>query len=68
MLQELEKKIPEGVALDKFGNPTTDAKKALEGVQLPIAGYRGSGFACPAGICNLISPVFSFSAIFLILY
>ncbi len=39
------KKIPEGVALDKFGNPTTDAKKALEGVQLPIAGFRGSGLA-----------------------
>lgn len=39
------KKIPEGVALDKLGNPTTDAKKALEGVQLPIAGFRGSGLA-----------------------
>ncbi len=39
------KKIPKGVALDKFGKPTTDPKKALEGVQLPIAGYRGSGFA-----------------------
>ena len=38
-------KIPEGVALDKFGNPTIDAKKALEGVQLPIAGFRGSGLA-----------------------
>ena len=38
-------KIPEGVALDKFGNQTTNAKKALEGVQLPIAGYRGSGLA-----------------------
>jgi len=38
-------KIPEGVALDKFGRPTTDAKKALEGVQLPIAGFRGSGLA-----------------------
>ena len=38
-------KIPEGVALDKFGQPTTDAKKALEGVQLPIAGFRGSGLA-----------------------
>ena len=25
--------------------PTTDAKKALNGVQLPIAGYRGSGLA-----------------------
>jgi L-2-hydroxycarboxylate dehydrogenase (NAD+) len=39
------KKIPEGVALDKFGKPTIDAKKALEGVQLPIAGFRGSGLA-----------------------
>tara|TARA_B100000902_G_scaffold302058_1_gene289912 strand:- start:910 stop:1941 length:1032 start_codon:yes stop_codon:yes gene_type:complete len=38
-------KIPKGVALDKFGNPTTDAKKALKGVQLPIAGFRGSGLA-----------------------
>ena len=38
-------KIPEGVALDKFGKPTVDAKKALEGVQLPIAGFRGSGLA-----------------------
>ena len=39
------KKIPKGVALDKFGKPTTDAKKALSGVQLPIAGFRGSGLA-----------------------
>ena len=40
-----KKKIPEGVALDKYGKPTTDALKALAGVQLPIAGFRGSGFA-----------------------
>ena len=39
------KKIPNNVALDKFGRPTTDAKKALAGVQLPIAGFRGSGLA-----------------------
>ncbi len=37
--------IPVGVALDKFGKPTTNAKKALAGVQLPIAGFRGSGLA-----------------------
>ena len=41
----LGKKIPKGVALDKFGNPTTNAKKALKGAQLPIAGFKGSGFA-----------------------
>ncbi len=39
------KKIPAGVALDKNGKPTTNARKALEGVQLPIAGFRGSGLA-----------------------
>ena len=39
------KKIPDGVALDKFGNSTINAKLALEGVQLPIAGFRGSGLA-----------------------
>ena len=32
-------KIPEGVALDKSGRPTTNAK-ALQGVQLPIAGFE----------------------------
>ncbi len=40
-----KQKIPEGVALDKFGQPTTDANKALGGVQLPIASFRGSGLA-----------------------
>ena len=39
------KKIPIGVALDKFGKSTTDAKKALLGVQLPLGGFRGSGLA-----------------------
>ena len=42
---KLKKKIPLGVALDKFGKPTTDPKKALKGVQLPIASFRGSGLA-----------------------
>ena len=39
------RKIPIGVALDKFGKPTIDAKKALKGIQLPIATFRGSGLA-----------------------
>ncbi len=49
-------KIPEGVALDKFGKPTTDAKKALQGVQLPIAGFRGSGLAW---MVDILSGVFT---------
>ena len=36
------KKIPEGVALDKYGNQTTSAEKALKGVQLPIGGFSYS--------------------------
>ena len=50
------KKIPKGVALDKSGNPTTDAKKALQGVQLPIAGFRGSGLAW---MVDILSGVFT---------
>ena len=50
------KKIPEGVALDKFGKPTIDAKKALAGVQLPIAGFRGSGLAW---MVDILSGVFT---------
>jgi Malate/L-lactate dehydrogenases len=49
-------KIPQGVALDKFGKPTTDAKKALKGVQLPIAGFRGSGLAW---MVDILSGVFT---------
>ena len=43
--EKLGKKIPYGVALNKFGRLTTNAKEALAGVQLPIAGFRGSGLA-----------------------
>ncbi len=50
------KKIPKGVALDKFGNPTTSAKKALEGVQLPIADFKGSGLAW---MVDILSGVFT---------
>ena len=39
------KKIPFGVALDKFGKITTNAEEALKGTQLPIAGFKGSGLA-----------------------
>jgi L-2-hydroxycarboxylate dehydrogenase (NAD+) len=48
--------IPENVALDKFGNPTTNAKKALAGIQLPIASFRGSGLAW---MVDILSGVFT---------
>ena len=53
---KLDNKIPKGVALDKFGKPTTNAKKALEGVQLPIGGFRGSGLAW---MVDILSGVFT---------
>lgn len=37
--------IPEGLALDKNGAPTTNAEKAFEGVCLPFGGAKGSALA-----------------------
>jgi L-2-hydroxycarboxylate dehydrogenase (NAD+) len=37
--------IPEGLALDKDGAPTTNASKAFEGVCLPFGGAKGSALA-----------------------
>lgn len=39
------KPIPEGWAIDKEGRPTTDAKAALEGAVLPMAGPKGYAMA-----------------------
>ena len=53
------KKIENNVALDKFGKVTRNAEKALEGVQLPIAGFKGSGLAW---MVDILSGVFTGSA------
>jgi len=37
--------IPEGVAVDREGRPTTDPREALAGALLPWGGHRGSGMA-----------------------
>lgn len=39
------KAIPLGWALDKDGNPTTDPKRALEGMMLPSGGVKGAMLA-----------------------
>lgn len=41
----LGRPIPEGWAIDKEGHPTTDAKAALEGAVLPMAGAKGYALA-----------------------
>ena len=35
------KPLPEGWALDKNGNPTTDPDEAISGLVLPMAGFKG---------------------------
>jgi L-2-hydroxycarboxylate dehydrogenase (NAD+) len=42
---KLGEKIPYGVAMNRAGAITTNAKEALQGTQLPIAGFKGSGLA-----------------------
>jgi len=39
------KSIPEGVAFDRDGNPTTDAAAALEGAIRPFGGYKGAALS-----------------------
>lgn len=37
--------LPEGVGIDRDGNPTTDPAAALTGAQLPFGGYKGAAIA-----------------------
>ena len=37
--------IPEGLALDRWGRPTTDGAEAFKGVVLPMGGVKGSGLS-----------------------
>lgn len=43
--KEQGESLPEGVALDAEGRPTTDPAEALDGVILPFGGAKGSGLA-----------------------
>ena len=39
----LSRPLPEGVAIDRDGNPTRDAKEARDGALLPFGGHKGFG-------------------------
>ena len=39
------KALPEGVAIDRFGAPTTDPQAALDGAMLTFGGYKGSALS-----------------------
>lgn len=48
--------IPEGWALDRDGQPTTDPSTALEGLLLPMAGYKGYVITFMMGLlANVVS-------------
>lgn len=58
--QKREERIPEGWALDRDGNPTTDATEALLGTVLAMSGHKGYALAL---MVELFSSVLSGSAI-----
>ncbi len=48
-------KIPSGWALNKEGEETTDPMEAIEGMLLPIGGYKGFGLAIAVDIlCGIV--------------
>ncbi len=48
--------IPAGWATDATGAPTTDAARAMEGLVLPMAGYKGYGIALVNEILGAVLP------------
>jgi L-2-hydroxycarboxylate dehydrogenase (NAD+) len=42
---KLNQKLPEGVAIDKDGKPTTDPQEAMDGALLSFGGHKASGLA-----------------------
>jgi L-2-hydroxycarboxylate dehydrogenase (NAD+) len=44
--------LPEGWALDHEGNPTTDPTAAIDGLLMPIGGFKGTGLAMIMGILS----------------
>jgi LDH2 family malate/lactate/ureidoglycolate dehydrogenase len=51
-----ETEIPQGWAMDADGNPTTNPKTALEGLPMPLGGYKGTGLALMVEVlCAVLS-------------
>jgi LDH2 family malate/lactate/ureidoglycolate dehydrogenase len=44
--------IPAGIAIDKDGNPTTDAHKALDGALTPLGGHKGFAIGLAIGLLS----------------
>ncbi len=44
--------LPEGWALDRDGVPTTDPAAAIDGLLMPVGGFKGTGLAMVMGILS----------------
>lgn len=44
--------IPAGIAIDREGNPTTDAQKALDGALTPLGGHKGFAIGLAIGLLS----------------
>jgi LDH2 family malate/lactate/ureidoglycolate dehydrogenase len=58
--RNLGEELPVGAAKDRFGNPTTDPKAALEGSINCFGGAKGSGLSC---ILEILTSVFVGAAV-----
>ena len=50
--QQKGMRIPEGWALDREGQPTTDPNAAINGLLAPIGGFKGAGLAMIMGVLS----------------
>ncbi len=50
--QQKDLPLPEGWALDRDGRPTTDPTAAIDGLLMPIGGFKGTGLALIMGILS----------------
>ncbi len=44
--------IPDGIAIDRDGQPTTDAHKALDGALTPLGGHKGFALGLAVGLLS----------------
>lgn len=54
--------LPAGWALDRAGRPTTDPRAAMDGLLLPIGGFKGAGLALTMGILSTMLSGASYGA------
>lgn len=53
------RKIPFGLALDKYGKPTDDGFKAFDGIMLPFGGMKGAAISW---MMDIVSGIFTGAA------